>query len=415
MKKHDVRVRRPSLRPVWRHDVLFMVIAVYLQTACSEPPDQSNDRRQPAGAQLVEVPALASESTVWTSERVYSTLGVDTLQLGSGESFFARFLSDGSLAVANGASIITLSSDGRFERVLARKGSGPGEFQVIMALGVSDDGSLFASDHLSGRLTRLSSQGEVLHTTNRLRPFSENAQVAPFAVLPDGRTLAVPWQWQAAREASPDLPTGTLVRDRVSIVVYDDKGEVRDTVADLPGLERSGGFVAAFPRSVLYAGRGGSHWAAGLSDSLDLTVYQGTTPRMRVVAPMASVPLTNRQRAQRDSAVVAKFGRDVGQAVLARQSSSSDRVTAPDIGGIVLDAAQRIWVGMRVLPGEPERKWLILSDRGERIGQLMLPAFGDALLPSRTELLDAADGRVALARETPEGETYIEVRRVVEK
>ena len=385
-----------------------------LVASCAEPPARTDagQSSEPPGLTTVMLTGLTTAPPEWTTVVEYTTLAIDTLQLGAGESFFARFLADGSLVVANGSSIVRLGRDGTLEKVLARRGNGPGEFNAILGLGLADDGSLFASDHLTGKLTQLSSGGEVVRTIARLRPITGDAQSLPIAILPDGRTLALPWQWQAAREPLPSAPDAVTVRDPVPVVVYDAQGRMADTVAVLQGLERSKGFVAAFARSAVYAARGGNRWAAGTSDSLDITVYDGPAPRVRIVGPRAGAPVTRRMRAQRDSAITARFGPAVGDAVLARQGSAGTPATTPDLGGLLYDAAGRLWIGGYVVPGERERRWQIFSDRGILLGQAILPALGDPLLPSRTELLDVATERVALARETADGEVYVEVRRI---
>lgn len=359
---------------------------------------------------MVQLADLDQRAERWASIPEFTTLGVDTLQLGSGESFFARFLADGSLVVANGSAIMRLGRDGAFEDVLARSGDGPGEFRVILGLGTADDGSLFASDHLSGRLTQLQPGGAVVRTIARLRPFAADAQAFPFAVLSDGRVLAVPWQWQAARDPLPDA-SRAVVRDQVPIVVYGGEGEVLDTIALLPGLERSEGFVAPFARSAVYGSRGGRRWVAGISDSLDLTLYDATDSRLRLVAQKVPGAISDRQRHQRDSAVAAKFGGNIGAAVVRRQASMSKPASTPDIGGVLVDDVGRIWVGAYVVPGEPERTWFIFSEEGDPVGQLTLPAFGGPLLPLRTELLDVSGERIAIIRERDD-EAYIEVRRL---
>lgn len=398
-----------SRRWLWQ---LVLAVAALPLAGCAEPP-----ARNPAGSErsadvrTVYLEDLAVAAPVWTTELEFSTLGMDSLQLGGGESLFARFLDDGTLVIANGPSIVRLGRDGVLEGTVARIGDGPGEFRAIREMGLDDDGSLFAADHLSGRVTHIRPTGEVIRTIRRLRPFAGETGVSPFAMLPDGRLLALPWQWQAAREPTPDAK-GKLVRDSVAIVAYDLQGEILDTIALLPGLERREGFVVPFARSAVYAGRGGGRWAAGVSDSVDLLIYSGTSPEFRLVAAKVSEPLTAHQRDLRDSAVIAKFGARIGAAVVERQAGGDRAETPPDIGGIVLDASGRLWIGMYAVPGERVRQWLVYSELGAPLGSLQLPTFGDALLPLRTEVLDVAAGRVAVVRESSDGEIFIEVRRI---
>ena len=397
---------------------VLAVVAVSVAFAlagCAGPDERAGDATGTSpGVETVHVAAVhGADAPTWSSVLEYSTSGVDTLQLGSGESLFARFLGDGSLAIANGPQLVKLNPDGSFARILGRNGDGPGEFRVILPLGVAEGGSLFAVDFPSGRLTQLTATGEVLRIIRRLRPTDPELGVTVFAVLSDGRTLALTWPWRPAREPVPGEPEGTLVRDQVAFVVYDGEGEVSDTIMTLPGLERSGGFVAPFARSAVYSGRG-ARWAAGTTDSLDFTIYDGLAPRIRLVARRGGAPLTGRQRAQRDSAVAEQLG-TAGSRVVDRQARMPRASTAPDIGGVLVDAAGRLWVGAYVVPGDTMRVWSIYSQRGAPLGQVALRAFGEPLVPARTELLDAADGRVAMVRETADGEVFIDVLRVVER
>lgn len=381
-------------------------------TGCAAPADRERSAGgEPPPTAFVQLADLSHRAEAWTSAPEFTTVPIDTLQLGGGESLFARFLPDGSLLVANGPTVMRLSPEGVFDGILARSGDGPGEFRTILGLGVADDGSLILSDHESGRFTQLGPDGSVVRTIPRLRPFAAWTGMAPFAMLPDGRVLAAPWQWRAARDPDP-AAAGALDRDQVAIVTYDTQGEVSDTIAVVPGLERFSGFVAPFARSAVYGGRGGGRWVAGISDSLDLMIYDGIEPRVRLVAPKVKTSLSSSQRSQRDSAVAAEFGGSVGEAVVKRQADMPRPGSPPDIGGVAVDDAGRIWIGMYVMPGERERQWYVFSDAGEALGRLMLPAFGDALLPLRTEVLDVAGGRVALIRETDEAGVFIEARRI---
>jgi len=392
---------------------LAAIVAVML-AGCSAPDGPAADGGVQAPQTVHLTTAALADAPEWGSTVEFSTLGVDTLQILGSESLFARFLADGSLVIANGSNVVRLGRDGAVQRTLARSGDGPGEFRLIVALGVAGDGSLFASDHLTGRLTQFSADGAVVRIVPRLRPFSDAMPASPITVLAGGRTIAVPWQWRPAADAESGVSRNSVVRDAVPVVVYDDEGAPADTVLTLAGLERVGGFVVPFPRSAVYDGRG-SRWVAGPSDSLDLMIYDGVTPERRLVAAKANGAPTPRQRSQRDDAVAAMFDAGVGSGLVERQARMSAPATLPDVGGVLVDASSRIWVGRYLVPGDPEREWSVHSPAGATVGRIRLPAFGSALVPYRTELLDATHGRVALMRETDGGEVYVEVRRLEER
>lgn len=408
-----VRDSEPHPNPYCGHWHLLLAPVVLISAGCT---DRTGDlpRAELPGAVVtsVMVPPLDSiRATAWTSRIVYSTLGLDTLQIGGGESLFARFLPDGSLAVANGPRIVILKPDGSFGRTLARDGDGPGEFRMVSSLGLGFDGSIFASDHLTAKFTALSPSGDLRRFIPRLRPISEDLDTHPFAVLADGQIIAAPSQSRPARKPAANVEAGSIVRDEVPIVTYDSTGEISDTLLLLPGLERSNGFVAPFSRSALYAGRG-RIWVAGVSDSLDLSVFDETRQTIRLLARRTVVSASRQARLKRDSLIAEQFGAEVGLRIVKRQAEMPVAGILPNIGGVAVDDNGAIWVGDYATPGSTEREWYVFGADGRCLGQLPLPAFGSPLLPTRIELLDAAEGRVALIRETDEGEVYVEVREI---
>jgi hypothetical protein len=395
------------------HWHLILAPVVLMCVGCSDgtggPP-----RTELPGAVVISVmvPPLDSiRASAWSSRIVYSTLGLDTLQIGGGESLFARFLSDGSLAIANGPQIVILMPDGSFGRTLARGGDGPGEFRMISSLGLGSDGSIFASDHLAARFTELTSSGELRRVIPRMRPISGEMDDFPFAVLTDGQIVAAPWQARPARKLAKNEKAGSIVRDDIPIVTIDSTGQITDTLLLLPGLERSNGFVAPFARSALYAGRG-RKWVAGVSDSLDLNVFDESHPTMHLLARRTVVSASSQARQTRDSLIKEQFGAEIGFAIVKTQAEMPVAGPLPNVGGVVVDDSGAIWIGDYATPGSTERQWYVFGADGRCLGQLPLPAFGDPLLPTRTELLDAAGGRVALIRESSDGGVYIEVRAV---
>lgn len=204
-----------------------------------------------------------------------------------------------------------------------------------------------------------------------------------------------------------------MTRDEVPIAVFDSTGEIAETLLVLAGLERSAGFVTPFPKSAVYAGRG-QFWIAGVSDSLDLTLFDGTRPVMRMAAPHSRSFPTREQARLQEAAVKDEFGPAIGAAILERQREMSVDHTLPDIGGAAISASGDIWVGAYSAPGSVNRPWYVFDTAGNCLGRLLLPAFGDPLVPARTELLDVGAGRLALLREQPDGEVYIEVRNVMQ-
>ena len=66
-------------------------------------------------------------------------------QMLNGVSAFTE-LSDGSIAVADDSGLRRFSSDGQFVELIARRGQGPGEIELVTGMAVTPDGALLASD-----------------------------------------------------------------------------------------------------------------------------------------------------------------------------------------------------------------------------------------------------------------------------
>ena len=405
------RYARGQIHPL---SPLVFAIALFPCASCSvHDGDSSRHASNDTAVPSIMLPPLDSiQTSVWTSRLVYSTLGMDDVQIGDGESLFARFLPDRSLVLATGPQLLVLKADGTFGTTLARDGEGPGEFRVISAFGIGPAGTLFASDHLSARFAELSQAGDMRRYIPRLRPISEDLDTHPFAMLSDGRILAAPSQSRPARKPPRDATGGRIVRDAVPIARYDTAGEITDTLLLLPGLERSNGFVAPFSQIALYAGRGRT-WVAGVSDSLDLKVFNETEPVGHLLARRIGQPVSSDMRLRRNSLVQEEWGAETGAAIASRQEEMPVTGILPDVGGVVVDDRGALWVGAYVTPGTAERRWYVFDTNGRSLGRLDLPSLIRPLVPTRTELLDVAYGRVAIVRTSDDGELYLEVRDVI--
>jgi hypothetical protein len=85
----------------------------------------------------------------------------------------------------------------------------------------------------------------------------------------------------------------------------------------------------------------------------------------------------------------------------------------PVVGALVVDDRRNIWVSDYVTPAEHERRWTVYSPAGRPIGTTVLPAAPTGLVPGRPEVLDVYGDRLALLRESEDGELSIEVRRIL--
>ncbi len=148
----------------------------------------------------------------WTTTAVFSTETHDSLRINA--MVEAGFGSDTSLIVTAGPELAVLDPQGRLHRTLGRNGTGPGEFQSTFRLGLVADGTLFASDFGSGRITQLRPTGEVVRILPRLWRSNAAVEVDPITMLPDGRILATYWQQRPNRGATAGIPVGAIERAR---------------------------------------------------------------------------------------------------------------------------------------------------------------------------------------------------------
>lgn len=347
----------------------------------------------------------------WQSEVVFSTLGREALALGLGQTVKAVFAYDTTLFIANHSSIVVLKPDGSYLRTAGRSGDGPGEFREILSFGINGDGGLFASELLTGRLTRLSMQGGLTQHIPRVPSFPLGRENELISAIDSGRALAVPWQGRPGVDVESGFIDGPFKRERVTVTLRDTVGAVVDSLGSWAGWQRVGSLPIRFARGVVFDGRENMS-IIGVSDSVDLTFFEGARRVRRLVGPP-----TNRAITPADDAAwrvgIERERADVAGTLFKVNDETTLPATLPTVGGVVLSERGEIWIGEYVTPADSVRRWHIYSRLGVPLGAITLPALTAAFLPTGTELLDVARGRVALLRQMADGELVVEVRRLV--
>lgn len=372
--------------------------------------------RDSMGVRIVRLGSPESSPPPWRSTVLFTTAAVDSIVLSGDSRRFparARFAADSSLLIADDSRVAMVTPDGKFSRQFTRAGDGPGEFRSVETLGVAEDGSIVSGDFGGGRMAELTLQGAVTRTISHLEAYG-SMEPEPVTMLADGRVLVVPWQWRPSRGPFAALHRSPFDRDPVPLLIYASSGRIVDSLGLWPGLERgtlANGvtrFPVPFARSVVYAGRG-AFTVIGVTDSLDLSLFQGTALKLRLIQAAAPRRATALDRANWDSVVLRTWGDD-GTTIVKAEAGVAGPRSLPAIGGVAIDDEHNIWVGDYITPRTSVRRWRIFSPAGELIGAIDLPAFNEAFMPSRTELLDVALGRIALLRESVDGDVFIEVR-----
>jgi hypothetical protein len=387
-----------------RSTAALLVCAVLGCTADSTRDSSSVTTSDVDGVVHVRVASLAPKDVpLWSTHMTFSTAAPDT-RLELYQVTAARFLRDGTLAVANSGTgeIIAFDSTGNETRRMGRKGEGPGEFAWISHLDADSSGNLIAYDPRQGRLTRFAADGIVLDT-RPLSPPNRVVDLQPLAILRDGRLAAV---YGAMR----NFAMSGERRDTTPLMLFSADGARADTIAMWPATEwafMSGGGGAmraevGFGRKAAWAGRNG-RFAIGANDSVDVAVYDGASqPSMRISGPPAPAV---------EPAVVDRWRDDLladwSTMPAEMQTAIADlphRETYPGFESLVIAADGSIWIGSFVRPGENERQWLVLGPDGD--------AQGRATLPASAEILDIAGDRIALLSRDDLDEEYVHVLRI---
>lgn len=354
--------------------------------------------RLPGG--VAEVPGVPD----WGLRELYNTSSS-----GSDIELFrvtaARFLGDGTLAIANSGSneILLLDDDGALRRRVGRAGSGPGEFGWIATLDLDADGNLLVYDPREVRLTRMAPTGEVVEA-RRLSSGTAVIDIHPLAELEDGRIMAVFSDVRVFHSSGE-------ARDTVPLVVVDPAGAPWDTIGSWPAQEWaffgfSGGSSrtqVGFGRNLAYAGRGGRAVLAS-TDSLDLSVFDATGSVAMRITGWGAIGAVSPADAERWRNQLVEQRSRAPEEIRRWLESAPFRGTYPAFKDLLVDDEGRVWIG-GYPRGDQAQSWLIIGGDGRLEGRLEVP--GGATL------LDAAGGRVAMLRRTELDEEYVVVLEIV--
>ena len=337
----------------------------------------------------------------------------------------AVFLPDSSLVIADKGSsqVILLDRRGSVRERLGREGEGPGEYVDIDWIGVDAGGNLSVYDRGLGRFTFLDALGRV----TGVQRFDMTHAIAPLVHLAGGEFLAV-------LETRPFRPLG-LQRGPLFLVIGDQSGVVVDTLGRWAGKERhvtpDRMLRVGFAATALYAGRG-THSVLATTDSLDVTLYEGTEPLTRIRGGHSPREVTSREKEAWTELALDMYPEAVRPAQREVLEQSKVRDTYPAFGALKVDADGVIWIGGYATLEDVERRWTVLRSDGTPLGMLNLPVYRPELLKIRGgtitgwgvvelestipsawhELLDVAGGLLAVLRTGELGEEFIEVYEV---
>lgn len=375
-----------------------------------------------AGVEIVHVSDLAALDLPELNVRLlYSTAADVELHHVVG----AVFLPDSSLAVADRglSEVLLLDRLGGVRERAGGEGEGPGEYVSMARIGVGTDGNLAVFDDRLQRFTFLDTRGSVTGVQRVLL----NEAYVPLVHLADGGFVGV-------LETRPFRPLG-FQRGPLFLVVFDQAGEVADTLGRWAGKERRVSpdrmFPVGFGATTLYAGRG-SHAVLATTDSVDITLYEASALRARIHGGHAPREVTSAEGEAWTELYLEVYPEDVRPSFRPNLEQAGVRDSYPAIGALKVDADGAIWLGGYPRLDEVKRSWTVFGSDGIPVGRLSLPVYRAELMrvresgitgwaaleletsiPSAShELLDVAAGRIAVLRTGEMGEEFIEVYAV---
>jgi hypothetical protein len=297
----------------------------------------------------------------------------------------AKRLRDGRIVVANGGSseLQVYDGAGRFLRAIGRSGEGPGEFGYLGGVDILSGDTLIALDIGLNRLVGFTADGEHLWT----RPLKDAsgtwlAEASPGDFTVSGEVISL-WATQDRTRLASARP-GTRFRESVAVLRHDVGGDIRDTIAVLPGpeyavIEGAGGRPA---RTAAILGRQLTH-APG-----ERAVFLGTQERYEVAEYTLEGRLSRRflDTAVDLTATRADFERfaapmveQAGDDAAAQQSVRAylDLQPVPSqqpaYGRLVMARTGELWISEAFSPFATPREWRVVNTDTGAYVQITVP------------------------------------------
>ena len=409
------------------------LLALLPALGCQEAPERGQrlgagvdavavDVADSGGVSIARIPNLhALDLPELSLTLLHSTVG----DLDLVEVVGAVLLPDSSLVIADkvAPNLSFLRPDGNLRAQVGREGEGPGDYTEIARIGLTNDGSVFVYDRALRRFTFLDWESSVVKV-QRSGCTVATGEVVPLADVNGQAFIGV-------LETRPNLRPG-VQRGPLFLVACGGIEGSFDTLGEWAGKERyvtSNEWIAVgFGRTALYDGRG-NRTVVGTNDSLDLTLYEGSTVRTRVRGGSSIQMVTTQESEEWTNLYLGMFPEIVRGDWRRRLEQSDVRDAYPAIGAVKVDASGRMWIGDYAKLSGEQRLWTVLGADGTPVGAIRLPVFrpdwlqiregsitGRALvewevtIPSPVhELLDIADDRIAVLRKDELGREFVEV------
>jgi hypothetical protein len=283
--------------------------------------------------------------------------------------------SRGNVYVADRSSqLVVFSPQGTMLRKLGRKGQGPGEFDWIASVRVLPGDSVYAFDSGLQRVTVFPPRSNrAAYSVN----VGTNAMLFSHWVVPatSNRTIFAAYR---AAFGDGDGRGVSGHRKEVLRILNPDGSILRDSVASFAETEAlivhgavEGVMFNPFGRQPVFAFGGGDHVYAAWNGDLAVRVYSTAGRLVWTIHPaIAARPRAVTQK-DRDS-VVAMLDGTVPAAAVRRAFAEVGSESWPLFRDMVVDDADRVWLGLLGKHGEPVH-WAAFDQSGAQVASMDLP------------------------------------------
>ena len=283
--------------------------------------------------------------------------------------------SRGNVYVADRSSqLLVFSPEGAVLRKLGRKGQGPGEFDWPQVVRVLPGDSVYAFDTGLQRVTVFPPRSDrAAYSVN----VGTNAMLFSYWAFPATSTRGI---FAAYRASFGDGDGRGLHGHRKEVLrLLNPDGSIqRDSVAAFTEAEAlflhgpvEGVMFNPFGRQPVFAFGGGDRVYAAWNGELAIDVYSATGQRIRTIRPAVTPrprPITEQDR----DSVVADLARTAPAAVVRRAFAEAGSDSWPLFRDMVVDDADRVWLGLLGAHGEPVH-WTAFDQAGAQVASMDLP------------------------------------------
>lgn len=372
---------------------VFAAVVALGSVACADSAEPAADvvltRSDSAGVEIVVISgrreAIPVVATFDTSPelRLGSPMGQAAEQFGVIRDVIAT--SDGGIAVLDGqaAEVRLFDAAGRSRAILGGRGEGPGEFQSPMELAALPGETLAVFDPRPGRITRFGPDGTMAGVTTL---DGVETRVTDARFLMDG-SLVGQSHWLSPNDGPPPTGEPTFIRNSAVLTLFDDRGQVVDTIDVVPSGEEivsiqvSSTAVsvlkrpAAYARDNVFAPTPAGTWSAE-NDRFELKLRETATGRLlRIVrAPLLELPTTPElAQAIRDEAVREAETPEERSRLETWLDLSPRPELQPAFDAFEADEQGRLWV-REWTPFHDATRWWVFEPDGALLGSLDAPS-----------------------------------------